>query len=116
MINIIGSSRYKINRKHLKDFIATLYSKYSLDPAYILNLVFVGKRKMKSIALTYKNENEALPVLAFPYHESEKPEKLLGEIVICYPQAVLLSAERNKKVEDMLAQLIDHGLKNIIQQ
>jgi len=38
---------------------------------------------------------------------------VIGEVVICYPQAVLLAAERDKKVEVMMKQLIEHGIKNI---
>ena len=87
--------------------------KHSLSLQKTLNVVFVGRIKMKQIANTYKHENVALPVLAFPYHEQEG-EQLIGEIVICYPQAVLLAAERNKTVEDMLVWLMDHAIKNLL--
>ena len=114
MLNIVGSSRYQINRKSLKSYFVYLFDKYNVDPAGVINLVFMGKRKMKAIALSYKKEDVALPVLAFPYNEQASNERLLGEIFICYPQAVLLAAHRNKKVEDVLKQLTEHGLKNII--
>ena len=39
---------------------------------------------------------------------------LLGEVFICFPQAVLLAAERNKRVNDILTWLIEHGLDNLI--
>jgi ssRNA-specific RNase YbeY (16S rRNA maturation enzyme) len=44
----------------------------------------------------------------------DKKDNLLGEIFICYPQAVLLAAERNKKVETVIEQLIKHGIENVI--
>lgn len=115
MINITGSSRYKINKKSLRIFGDDLLVAKGISPESLLNIVFVGKRKMREIASTYKHEDVALPVLAFPYKEkTEDTENFLGEIIICYPQAVLLAAERNKKVQDMMQQLIDHALKNII--
>jgi rRNA maturation RNase YbeY len=115
MVIISGSSRYKANRKVLQETIEHLLDTHHIDPANTLNVVFVGRRKMKEIAETYKHENIALPILAFPYHETNtEGERLLGEIFICYPQAVLLAAERNKKVQDMLNQLVEHGIKNII--
>jgi len=78
-----------------------------------LNIAFVGKIKMRQIASTYKHEDVALPVLAFPYFENQDGEPFMGEIVICYPQAVLLAAERNKTVDDMLSWLLEHALKNL---
>jgi len=70
----------------------------------------VGTRKMRDIAKSYKHENEALPVLAFPYKE----EELLGEIFICYPQIILMAAERNKSVDDTIIQMVIHGIENLI--
>lgn len=72
---------------------------------------------MRAIAREYKHENVALPVLAFPYkdktaHDTEQP--LLGEIFICYPQAVLLAAEKDKTVQSMIESLTDHGIQNLL--
>lgn len=104
MINIISSSRYKISRKKIKEAI-------SVDEN--INIVFIGKNKMKSIANKYKRENIALPVLSFSY--KDKADDIpTGEIFICYPQAVLLAAEREKRVDDMIISLIKHGIENII--
>ena len=69
---------------------------------------------MKEISSSYKNEDVALPVLAFPYKEEKGEDKLLGEIFICYPQAVLLAAQKNKKVDVTILQLIEHGVTNLI--
>ncbi len=92
-----------------------LMVKKQISTRQVLNVVFVGTRKMKEIARTYKNEDVALPVLAFPYKEFDYDgEQFLGEIVLCYPQVVLLAAERGKRVDFVLDQLVEHGLNNII--
>ena len=70
---------------------------------------------MHQISSQYKNEDEALPVLSFLYNEKETNNHLLGEVIVCYPQAVLLAAQRNKKVDDILMQLIEHGVKNLLE-
>lgn len=81
----------------------------------MVNIAFVGKRKMREIANTYKHEDVALPVLAFPYkQENVDNERLLGELVLCYPEVVLLAAERGKSLDVMMDQLIEHGLKNLL--
>ena len=114
MIQIVSTSRYKLNRKHLRASIENLLLARGISPSNLLNVIFVGKKKMKDVALTYKMENVALPVLSFTYNEQVGENKLVGEIFICYPQAVLLAAQRNKKVDVVLLQLIEHGIDNLL--
>lgn len=115
MINIISSSRYHIDKPFLRLEVNKMVKKLEIDEAFTINLVFIGKIKMKAISTKYKHENVALPVLAFPYKtDGEIGEKLLGEIIICYPQAVLLSAERNRRVNDTLVWLIEHAITNLL--
>lgn len=114
MINIVTSSRYKINRQKIKLFVAGIFEKGQLASQYSLNVVFVGKNKMKSLTEKYKNERETLPVLSFPYNEKTGDEEiLLGEVVICFPLVILLAAERNKRVDEMINELVKHGVENL---
>jgi len=53
----------------------------------------------------------ALPVLTFYYKEQN-----IGEIFICYPQMILLAAERNKTVDYILDFILKHGIENLIKQ
>ena len=115
MINIVTSSRYKINRQKIKLFVENIFTKEQLGSQYSLNIIFVGKNKMKSLTEKYKNEKETLPVLSFPYNEKTDGEEiLLGEVVICYPLVILLAAERNKRVDEMINELIKHGVDNLL--
>lgn len=115
MINIISSSRYKINRKRIKVFVQEVFEKEQIDQNYSLNVVFVGKNKMKIFTEKYKNEKETLPVLSFKYDEDiGEKEVLLGEVIICFPLVILLAAERNKRVDEMINELVKHGIKNLI--
>jgi len=111
MINITCPSRYKIDRQFIKKTVSDFIADQGVSLEHDINLVFVGKNKMKQISAKYKKEDIALPVLAFPYESSDN---LIGEIFICYPQAVLLAAERNKKVNQIMTFLIEHAIKNII--
>ncbi|MFZ6034825.1 MAG: rRNA maturation RNase YbeY [Patescibacteria group bacterium] len=114
MINIVSSSRYRINRKKLKAKSEEFLMSAGIGDRTV-NIVFVGRNKMREVANTYKNEDIALPVLSFPFKEVVVDnEALLGEIFICYPQAVLLAAERNRKVEETILSLIKHGVENLL--
>lgn len=115
MINIVSSSRYKINRHKIKSFVQSFLEKEQISLEYSLNVVFVGKNKMKFYTEKYKNEKETLPILSFKYHENVgEKELLLGEIIICFPLVILLAAERNKRVDEMINELVKHGIENLL--
>jgi ssRNA-specific RNase YbeY (16S rRNA maturation enzyme) len=115
MINFVSSSRYKINKKSLKISVIEVINKLGISPDLTINIIFIGKNKMRELALTYKKEDVALPVLAFPYQgEVIEEESVLGEVFICYPQVILLAAERNRKVDETIIGLIKHGIENLI--
>jgi len=114
MINFNTSSRYKINRKKIKDFAQNYLSNQGFSLDFTINIVFIGKNKMKNLCQNYKKEDVALPVLSFYYNEKQEEQVLLGEVFICYPQAVILAAQRNKKVDEVIIDLIKHGIDNLI--
>jgi ssRNA-specific RNase YbeY (16S rRNA maturation enzyme) len=115
MINIVSSSRYKINRQKIKAFVKNFFEKEQIVFDHSFNVVFVGKNKMKFFTEKYKNEKETLPILSFKYNENiGENEVLLGEIVICYPLVILLAAERNKRVDEMINDLVKHGIENLL--
>ncbi len=116
MINVLASSRYKVGKKNLKTAVLRLLLEHGLSDNYTINVVFVGRNKMKNVSSKYKQENVVLPVLTFLYDEPERQGRFLGEILICYPQAVLLAAERGKKVDDVILNLVDHGISNLTQK
>ncbi|OGK34555.1 hypothetical protein A3A93_06105 [Candidatus Roizmanbacteria bacterium RIFCSPLOWO2_01_FULL_38_12] len=114
MINIYGSSRYKINKKGLKKFAQSVLDRYQIGKIANVNIALVGKRKMIELASKYKDENVALPVLSFSYYQDKTTsDNTLGEVVICYPQAVILAAQREKRVDQMFNTLVEHGIQNL---
>mgnify|MGYP001232305511 CR=1 FL=1 len=115
MINIVSSSRYKINRQKIKNFVQSFFDKEQIVLEHSLNIVFVGKNKMKFFTEKYKSEKETLPILSFKYNEDVgEKEVLLGEVVICYPLVILLAAERNKRVDEVINELVKHGIENLL--
>lgn len=111
MITVVVPSRYKIDRKKVRSQTSDFLLKKGVSPYKNINLVFIGRNKMRSVAKKYKKEAEALPVLSFAYTDKDD---LLGEVFICYPQAVLLAAERNKRVDEIIDRLVKHGIENIL--
>lgn len=114
-MKIFRPSRYKVPVRKLVAFAQKILESYS-GGDLLVNIIFVGKRRMIGIASAYKNEFVALPVLSFAFEGTQADNyepPLLGEVYICYPQAVLLAAEKEKSVDAILEQLIEHGIRNL---
>lgn len=120
MIKIFSDPRHKFKKKDLVKGLNEYLTKEGIDQKYLLNIIFVGIRKMRAIAETYKGKKSALPILSFSYLNDNSIENgdgnknLIGEIFICYPQAVALAAQKEKKVDVMLYELAEHGIRNIL--
>lgn len=124
MIKIFASGRFKVNRKLIASEGHLFAVKNGIKNDALINVIFVGRRKMIEIARKYKKEDVALPVLSFSYLDQKDPhsgsevssEEPIGEIFICYPQAVLLAAERDRGVDKMMIELVCHGIENILSE
>lgn len=120
MIKIYSDPRHKFKKKELVRELDEYLLKETDDQEYLLNIILVGIRKMIKIASTYKGKKSALPVLSFSYlnndalDRGEEDKSLIGEIFICYPQAVALAAEKGKRVDTTLYDLATHGIRNIL--
>lgn len=115
MINFFRRSTYKIDKKRIIGEITKTLKKNGLNEDHDLNIIFTGKRKIREINKKFRNEDIAIPVLSFSYlNQKEKQDNLIGEIFICYPLAVLLAAEREKEVDAVIIDLINHGINNIL--
>jgi ssRNA-specific RNase YbeY (16S rRNA maturation enzyme) len=116
MIKIFTRSNYKINKKKVTAKINSYLKEVGFDGSCLLNVIFFGRRKMKEIARKYRKEDLALPVLSFSYlnNNTKEEEKLIAEIFICYPQAVLIAVKREREVDNIIIELIRHGINNII--
>jgi ssRNA-specific RNase YbeY (16S rRNA maturation enzyme) len=118
MVKISVSSRYGIDKKSLAEH-AQKRLKRAGAGSFLVNIIIVGKRKMKSIEKACNQDAIAHPVLSFTFNETSAPTgetPLLGEIFICHPQAVALAAERSRSVNKTLRQLINHGIDNLLKE
>jgi ssRNA-specific RNase YbeY (16S rRNA maturation enzyme) len=116
MIKIISPSRFIVNKALIQQTALDYLVSSKVDSSSSLNIIFIGRRKMKLIGKKYKKELKTFPILSFNYADSSKTddEILIGEIFICYPMAVLLAAEKDKTVDEIINFLVNHGLDNIL--
>lgn len=116
---ITSESRFPVNRKALRQTVEQFLAEQKIKSEIEVSLVIVGDRKMRDLNSKYRQLEETTPVLTFAQEEGtafvSPPDKVLrlGDIVISYPQAVLMAARENKLVDQKIGELVQHGLKNL---
>lgn len=118
-IPIYVESRYKINRKKIKETIITVLLKQNIKSAVEVSVAVIGARKMRALNKKYRNIDKSTNVLSFSQTEGEAivlPEdKLyLGDIVVCYPVVIDECARDNMLIDERINELVEHSLMHLL--
>jgi len=81
-----------------------------------VSVAVVGGRKIRSLNKTYRQLDESTDVLSFPQEGSRDPDGILrlGDILVCYPQAIEQAVEEDKMVDEKINELVEHGLRHLL--
>lgn len=120
--NFYIGSRYLVNRQKLRDTVCKILQEYKVDNAQV-DVSIVGKRKIKQLNETKLKHKGITDVLSFPQHErsqlndfpmpdNELPH--LGDIVICFSEAVKSAKRYGKLVDDQICFYLEHGLLHLL--
>lgn len=112
-------SRYKVNRKKVKQTVHEVLDHHGITSSCEVSLAFVGDRKMHALNKKFRNIDKTTNILSFPLLEGEKiplptDTMRLGDIIISYPQVIKEAAEEEMMVDDKIDQLVRHGLQHLL--
>ena len=138
LVNLTVGSRYLINRKKIRKFVADFLRSQNRDGLQV-NINIVGERKIKELNEKYLKHEGITDVLSFPqydkgsgadYESTLEPipqmnkegtfvsppseVKQLGDIVVCYPEVIRQAMKRGKMVDDHICSLVEHGLLHLL--
>jgi probable rRNA maturation factor len=118
-IPIFVESRYKVNRKRIKERIYQVLEKRGVNGPVEISVAIVGDRKMRELNLKYRNLDKTTNVLSFSQTEGEEsvssPEMLLlGDVIISYPQVINEASEKEVFVDDRIDELVEHGVLHLL--
>ncbi len=118
-IPIYVESRYKINRKKIKEVIIRVLSEQSVTSPIEVSVAVIGNRKMRGLNKKYRNIDSSTNVLSFSQTEGDAtlqpPDRLyLGDIVLCYPKVVEECARDNSLIDDRVNELVEHSLMHLL--
>jgi probable rRNA maturation factor len=120
-VPIYIESRYKVNRKKIKEAVKNTLGKQGVAGPVEVSVAIVGDRKMRSLNRQYRQIDKTTNVLSFPQLEGKKnpvpSDKLyLGDVVISYPVVIDEAARQNMLVDDWTCELVEHGVLHLLGQ
>lgn len=121
-VNFFIGSRYRINRKLLRQTVERVLLKNNVDHAQV-DISVVGARKIKELNESKLHHLGSTDVLSFPQHEKNQlhtfplPPEMpphLGDIVISFPEAMSTARKFGKLVDDQICFYLEHGLMHLL--
>lgn len=118
-VPIYVESRYKVNRKRIKQVVEETISKNGLVTPAEVSVAIVGNRKMRYLNKKYRNLDKTTNVLSFSQTEGDGAPQAsdrlyLGDVIISYPVIIEEAALEKMLVDDKIAELIEHGVKHLL--
>jgi probable rRNA maturation factor len=116
---IFVESRYKINRKRIKQIVEKTIDKNEIASAVEVSIAIVGDRKMRELSKKYKGEDKTRNVLSFSLTEGQSAQLpsdvlRLGDVVLSFPQVIRDASRDEMLVDDKVDELIEHGLMHLL--
>jgi len=118
-LEVKADSRYHFNRKKIREGVAKLLAEHGIKQTVELSLMVVGERKIRDLEKQYFGEDKVTDVLSFPQLEGhsipgEENVLVLGDVVVCYPQAKRQALKFNRLIDDEIEFLTCHGVLHLL--
>jgi probable rRNA maturation factor len=115
----------RIDSHWLRRVAEETLTREGVSSAVELGLAITDSETIRQLNRSYRGRDESTDVLSFAFNEEPSsgatpfftpPNGLLhlGEVVLCYPQAVLQAEEHRHPVERELALLVIHGILHLL--
>lgn len=125
-VDIKSDSRYSVKRATIRERVVHVLSRHHIHQPVYVSVSIVGDRKMKALNKQYRNKDYSTDVLSFPtqdpsqqiddqgFAHARELELVLGDIVIAYPQAVKIASQKNRYLDEIINDLVEHGLLHLM--
>ncbi len=120
-VSITKQSNYPVAVASIKKKLADFLGKSGIVSDAEVSIALVGEKKMMEIVGVYLKDKKLHNVLSFTPSEVKgqfvyPPDRTLhlGEIVVCYPEAVREAKEENVLIDERVYELIEHGAMHLM--
>lgn len=125
-VDVLADSKFPVDRKNIRTRIASVLSKFRLEGDIYVSVRVVGDRKMRDLNKKYRKLDKTTDVLSFPtndpsqtigdegFKQADEFGTVLGDIVVSYPQAVLQASDKQKMIDDVIGDLVEHSMLHLL--
>lgn len=125
-VDVLADSKFPVNRKAIRERVFEVLEKMEMNGQITVSVLVVGDRKMRSLNKKYRKLNKTTDVLSFPTNDPSQPIDdggflqamdlgvHLGDIVVSYPQAVIIASEKNRLLDEVVGDLVEHGMMHLL--
>lgn len=122
----IFPGKFSVNQKEIRSCAISVLKDQKIKNNVEININCVDDETMTSLHLKYMRQEGTTDVLSFPVNEIKSVgfQKglldlhsglvMLGDIVICWPQAKRQAEERGLKVNQEINSLVQHGVLHLL--
>jgi len=123
MANVLvtSESRYPVKRKFVREVVLRTLKANRIGDKVEVSVAIVGDRKMRQLSKQYRGLDKTTDVLSFTFEEASQgsgrgPDGFLrlGEVIVSYPQVRVAAIKRNRMLDDILAELVEHGCLHLL--
>lgn len=119
-VSITKQSNYPVKVAPIKKKLANFFNKNGIVSDAEVSVAIVGENKMMEVGNTYLKDKKLHNVLSFTPTEVKgfvyPPDNVvhLGEIIVCYPEAVREAKDENVLIDERVYELIEHGALHLL--
>ncbi len=123
MVKVLISkqSNYPVKTLAIKKKLADFFAKNGIVSSAEVSVAIVGEAKMLEVGKKYLHDKKLHNVLSFTPNETKgnfvyPPDGkiYLGEIIVCYPEAVREAKAENCLIDERVYELIEHGARHLL--
>jgi len=123
-IRVEPEFRALVDRGCIRKIVRQVLKAEQVAPPYQVSLVFTDAERVRQLNRDYRGIDQPTDVLAFYMHPQKGSDSSfalppdgvthLGEVIICYPQALAQATEQGHSLNRELALLVIHGVLHLL--
>jgi len=123
-INLLVEDKYRVvDNKKFDGIIRRTLELLNIGKDVTVDLAIVNDNEIRKYNKAYRSIDKATDVLSFPFWKKQRKDsfvvpdqkkKIIGQIIISYPRAVIQAKEKKLPVSRELTILFIHGLLHLL--
>ncbi len=125
-VDILADSKFPVSRSMIRERVARVLEEKKVEGVVYVSVAIVGDRKMRWMNKKYRERDYTTDVLSFPtvdpsqdvddhgFVDPEAVGKVLGDILVSYPQAMQVATRTNQLIDGVVGDLVEHGLNHLL--